>query len=80
MMSKEFIFTDPMHVERSQHSSNDETEHRHHNLLKDCDQGLYPDCKNFNFFFLVHLFHLKYLNGWFSKSFIILKLLKDAFP
>ena len=48
----------------------------------DYDQELYPDYKNFTkILFLVRLFHLKYLNEWFDKSFtILLQLLNDAFP
>ena len=49
--------------------------------MKDADHELYPGCKNFlKIFFLVHLFYIKYLNGWSGKSFtMLLQLLKDAF-
>ncbi|XP_038978295.1 uncharacterized protein LOC120108694 [Phoenix dactylifera] len=73
------VIDQSMHVEESIHA--DDTAH-YDNLVKDCDQELYPGCKNFTkISFLLHLLHLKYLNGWSSKSFtMLLQLLKDAFP
>lgn len=46
------------------------------------DVELYPGCKNFSkLSFLIHLYHLKCLNGWTGKSFgMLLELLIDAFP
>ncbi|XP_020111543.1 uncharacterized protein LOC109726394 isoform X2 [Ananas comosus] len=51
-------------------------------LLEDAKQELYPGCTKFSkLSFIVHLFHLKCLNGWSSKSFtMLLELLNDAFP
>lgn len=58
----------------------DEDTTRYHRLLQDCDKELYPGCKSFSkISFLVHLFHLKCLNGWSGKSFsMLLQLLRDA--
>ncbi|XP_029128474.1 uncharacterized protein LOC114916287 [Cajanus cajan] len=51
-------------------------------LLKEVEQDLYPGCKKFTkLSFLVHLYHLKCLNGWSDKSFsMLLELLNDALP
>ncbi|XP_020081003.1 uncharacterized protein LOC109704650 isoform X2 [Ananas comosus] len=67
--------------ERSMQSSPSETI-RYKNLVKDCDQELYPGCKTFSkISFILRLFHLKCLNGWSGKSFtMLLQLLKDSFP
>ena len=55
---------------------------RYHNLMKEVDEQLYPGCLKFSkISFLIHLFHIKYMNGWSGKSFnMLLRLLKDAFP
>ncbi|GKV52344.1 hypothetical protein SLEP1_g58932 [Rubroshorea leprosula] len=39
------------------------------NLLKDAGQKLYPNCEESKLAAVVHLFHLKCLNGWSNKSF-----------
>ncbi|GLU06513.1 hypothetical protein SLE2022_235410 [Rubroshorea leprosula] len=39
------------------------------NLLKDAGQKLYPNCEENKLAAVVHLFHLKCLNGWSNKSF-----------
>ncbi|XP_020082508.1 uncharacterized protein LOC109706120 [Ananas comosus] len=51
-------------------------------LLKDANEELYPDCMKFSkLSFIIHLFHLKCLNGWTGESFSkLLELLIDAFP
>ncbi|XP_058787489.1 uncharacterized protein LOC131661866 isoform X2 [Vicia villosa] len=50
-------------------------------LLKEAEQNLYPGCKFTKLSFIVHLYHLKCLNGWTDKSFsMLLELLCDAFP
>lgn len=51
-------------------------------LLKDMNEELYPRCKAFSeLSFILHLYHLKCLNGRTGKSFsMLLKLLLDAFP
>lgn len=51
-------------------------------LLKECDDELYPGCKNFSkITFILRLYHLKCLNGWSAKSFdMLLELLKEALP
>lgn len=61
-------------------STNDTNQYE--KLVLDCDQELYPGCKNYSkISFILRLFHLKSLNGWSGKSFtMLLQLLKDAFP
>ena len=51
-------------------------------LLKDMHEKLYLGCKTFSkLSFILHLYHLKCLNGWIGKSFSMLpELLLDAFP
>nr|KYP37700.1 hypothetical protein KK1_041086 [Cajanus cajan] len=51
-------------------------------LLKEVEQKFYPGCKKFTkLSFIVHLYHLKCLNGWTDKSFtMLLELLSDALP
>lgn len=51
-------------------------------LLKEEEQSLYPGCKKFTkLSFIIHLYHLKCLNGWTDKSFsMLLELLSEAFP
>ncbi|XP_020088047.1 uncharacterized protein LOC109710040 [Ananas comosus] len=64
--------------------SNEETNGNHdfHKLLKDANEELYPGCKTFSkLSFILHLFHLKCLNGWSGESFtMLLEILADAFP
>ncbi|CAL1395173.1 unnamed protein product [Linum trigynum] len=50
-------------------------------LIQDAEEELYPGCKSFSkLSFLLHLYHLKVLNGWTAKSFTkLLELLLDAF-
>uniref|UniRef100_A0A151UDV1 Uncharacterized protein n=1 Tax=Cajanus cajan TaxID=3821 RepID=A0A151UDV1_CAJCA len=54
--------------------------YKFYKLLKEVEQDLYPGCKKFTkLSFLVHLYHLKCLNGWSDKSFsMLLELLNDA--
>ncbi|KAM3360772.1 hypothetical protein P3S68_015626 [Capsicum galapagoense] len=49
------------------------------NLLKEVERELYP-CRKYSLLsFLVHLLHLKCLNGWSNNSFsMLLELLKDV--
>ncbi|RHN45055.1 hypothetical protein MtrunA17_Chr7g0226101 [Medicago truncatula] len=51
-------------------------------LVKENEEMLYPNCKKYSkLSFMVHLFHLKCLNGWSDKSFsMLLDLLRDALP
>ena len=74
------IFTESIHDGEPIPPTNVGTD-RYQKLIRDADQELYAGCKNFSkISFLVHLFHIKYLNGWSGKSFtMLLKLLKDAF-
>ena len=74
------IFNEPMYNKEPIPPTNDGID-RYQKLMKDADHELYPSCKNFlKISFLVHLFHIKYLNGWSGKSFtMLLQLLKDAF-
>ena len=74
-------YTGPTHHEEPIHPANDGTA-QYQNLIRDADQELYPGCKNFSkISFLLHLFHLKCMNGWSGKSFtMLLQLLNDAFP
>lgn len=57
-------------------------DNRLYQLLKEAEQNLYPGCKKFTkLSFIVHLYHLKCLNGWTDKSFsMLLELLNDALP
>ena len=49
-------------------------------LLREAKQSIYIGCKKFTkLSFIVHLYHLKCLNGWTDKSFsMLLELLSDA--
>lgn len=50
-------------------------------LLKEAERELYPGSKYSLLAFLVHLLHLKCLNGWSNTSFsMLLELLKDVLP
>lgn len=50
-------------------------------LLKDLEQKVYPNAKYNKLSCLVHLYHLKCLNGWSNKSFsMLLEFLKDWLP
>lgn len=71
----------PIGNEQLDETSNRETSDIH-KFLKEVDAELYPGCKNFSkLSFLIHLYHLKCLNGWTGKSFgMLLELLIDAFP
>ncbi|GLT30511.1 hypothetical protein SLA2020_053070 [Shorea laevis] len=51
------------------------------NLLKDAGQKLYPNCEESKLAAVVHLFHLKCLNGWSNKSFTqLLEYLSSLLP
>ncbi|XP_050255872.1 uncharacterized protein LOC126701630 [Quercus robur] len=55
-------------------------------LLEDANQPCYESCKHFSKHFsklsaIVHLYHMKCLNGWTNKSFtMLLQFLLDFFP
>ncbi|GJW92579.1 hypothetical protein Tco_0170132, partial [Tanacetum coccineum] len=50
-------------------------------LLKEADQKIYMDAKYTKLSCLVHLYHLKSLNGWSNKSFsMLLEFLQDLLP
>ncbi|XP_077228270.1 uncharacterized protein LOC143861220 [Tasmannia lanceolata] len=50
-------------------------------LLQDVEHELYPGSKFTKLSLVVRLFHIKCLNGWSNKSFImLLELLKEALP
>ena len=50
-------------------------------LLKDVEQKVYPDAKHNKLSCLVHLYHIKCLNGWSNKSFsMLLEFLHDLLP
>ena len=51
-------------------------------LLKDANQPCYEGCKHFSkFSAIVHLYHMKFLNGWTNKSFtMLLQFLLDFLP
>ncbi|OMO86777.1 Transposase, Ptta/En/Spm, plant [Corchorus capsularis] len=53
-----------------------------YSLIKEAEENLYPTCSTFTkLSFMVHLYHIKCLNGWSNKSFtMLLKLLKDVLP
>lgn len=80
-ISNEDTMRNSSEASRQQDSAIDDTT-SYANLMQDCDQELYSGCSNYSkISFLLHLFHLKCLNGWSSKSFtMLLELLKDAFP
>jgi hypothetical protein len=51
------------------------------NLFKEAEQKVYPNCKYNKLSCVVHLYHLKCLNGWSNKSFtMLLEFLKDLLP
>ena len=51
-------------------------------LLKDANQPCYEGCKHFSkLSTIVHLYHIKYLNGWTNESFtMLLQFLLDFIP
>ncbi|CAH9118447.1 unnamed protein product [Cuscuta epithymum] len=50
-------------------------------LLKESERKVYPNSKYSKLSCLVHLFHLKCLNGWSNKSFtMLLEFLQDLLP
>ena len=51
-------------------------------LVKENEEMLYPNCNKYSkLSFMIHLYHLKCLNGWSDKSFsMLLDLLRDALP
>ena len=51
-------------------------------LLEDANQPCYEGCKHFsNLSAIVHLYHMKCLNGWTNKSFtMLLQFLLDFLP
>ena len=51
-------------------------------LLKDANQSCYEGCKHFSkLSAIVHLYHMKFLNGWTNKSFtMLLQFLLDFLP
>ncbi|CAK8577436.1 unnamed protein product [Lathyrus sativus] len=51
-------------------------------LVKQNEEMLYPNCKKYSeLSFMVHLYHLKFLNRWSDKSFsMLLDLLRDVLP
>ncbi|CAL0316903.1 unnamed protein product [Lupinus luteus] len=59
-----------------------ENNNKFHQLVKENDQMLYPNCKKYSkLSFVIHLYHLKCLHGWSDKSFsMLLELLSDALP
>ena len=61
--------------------SSHEEEAGYKKLMEDYGKELYPGCSNFSkLSFLLHLFHLKCMYGWYAKSFTeLLKLLIEAF-
>ncbi|PKA50215.1 hypothetical protein AXF42_Ash017809 [Apostasia shenzhenica] len=56
--------------------------HGEEKLIADTETELYPGCKLFSkLSFLLHLYRIKCLNSWTSKSFdILLELLIEALP
>jgi hypothetical protein len=72
-------FTSEHNVQQSEEGDDSD---KFYKLLKEAEQNLYPGCKKFSkLSFIVHLYHLKCLNGWTDKSFsMLLELLSDAFP
>ncbi|KAK9073298.1 hypothetical protein SSX86_007622 [Deinandra increscens subsp. villosa] len=50
-------------------------------LVKEAEEKVYPNCKYNKLSCVVHLYHLKCLNGWSDKSFtMLLEYLKDLLP
>ena len=51
-------------------------------LLEDANQPCYEGCKHFSkLLSIVHLYHMKCLNGWTNKSFtMLLQFLLDFLP
>uniref|UniRef100_A0A151UD49 Uncharacterized protein n=1 Tax=Cajanus cajan TaxID=3821 RepID=A0A151UD49_CAJCA len=72
-------FMNEPNVQQSEKGNNS---YKLYQLLKEAEQKLYPGCKKFTkLSFIVHLYHLKCLNGWTDKSFtMLLELLSDALP
>ncbi|XP_052619588.1 uncharacterized protein LOC111897976 [Lactuca sativa] len=51
------------------------------NIVKEVEEKLYPSCKYNKLSSIVHLYHIKCLNGWSNKSFsMLLEFLKDLLP
>lgn len=50
--------------------------------LKDANEELYPGCKKYSkLSAILHLYHMKCLNGWTNKSFeMLLEFLRDVIP
>jgi hypothetical protein len=65
----------------AQQSEEGDNSNKFFKLLKEAEPNLYPSCKKFTkLSFIVHLYHLKCMNGWIDKSFsMLLELLSDAF-
>nr|GEY17393.1 tetratricopeptide-like helical domain, DYW domain protein [Tanacetum cinerariifolium] len=50
-------------------------------LLEECDKELYPGCKYSNVSFMLHLYHVKCIDGVSDKTFgMFLELIRDVFP
>ena len=66
----------------AQQSEDNNNSDKFYQMLRKAEQSLYKGCKKFTkLSFLVHLYHLKCLNGWTDKSFsMLLELLSDALP
>ena len=66
----------------AQQSEDNNNSDKFYQMLREAEQSLYKGCKKFTkLSFLVHLYHLKCLNGWTDKSFsMLLELLRDALP
>ncbi|CAL5440087.1 unnamed protein product [Camellia sinensis] len=68
-------------VQRAQEDPNEDAQ-KFYDLLEDAEKHLYEGCKNFSkLSAIVHLYHLKCLNGWSNHSFtMLLQILKDMLP
>ncbi|XP_028074698.1 uncharacterized protein LOC114277071 [Camellia sinensis] len=68
-------------VQRPQEDPNEDAQ-KFYDLLKDAEKPLYEGCKNFSkLSAIVHLYHLKCLNGWSNHSFtMLLQILRDMLP
>ncbi|XP_028102557.1 uncharacterized protein LOC114301795 [Camellia sinensis] len=68
-------------MQRPQEDPNEEAQ-KFYDLLKDAEKPLYEGCKNFSkLSAIVHLYHLKCLNGWSNHSFtMLLQILRDMLP
>ena len=73
-------FERSLHVHEEFESIPNKNINKIYNFFKEAEHILYPGCKKFTkLSFIIKLFHMKCLNEWSNKSFImLLQLLKET--